>query len=77
MPQRRRPIGRWVAHMQVPLSAEDAGRLDAARADQVTPLLRVPAGLKVKVDEIDCSECLSGIGRCSGGDPEKPCRLHR
>jgi hypothetical protein len=30
----------------------------------------------VKVDEVDCSMCRRGIGRCTEGDPDGPCSAH-
>lgn len=73
----RRKVGRWIAHVQVPVSAEDAAALEAARSGGDRAVLRVPQGTKVKVDEVDCAYCRKGIGRCADGDPDAPCAHHR
>jgi hypothetical protein len=73
----RKPTsGRWVAHVEVPLSAGDAERLERTRSGGEQALLRVPPSTKVKVDEVDCSMCRRGIGRCTEGDPDGPCSAH-
>jgi hypothetical protein len=69
----RRGGGRWVAHVQVPVSERDAALLEAVRSEGDQAVLRVGQGTKVKVDDVNCAQCRRGIERCADGDPEAPC----